>query len=314
MTFRKNLLLILLICMMFAQTEPQIAHAPILQIPTGEQIDQISTDNDISFIRLIYPTASQVVNSGTPIDFVVITNPSNISSLTYTWDSGTEQTLDPNPIDLLITSPTTEGPHFLRFSIELLDGHNDTTNFTFLFDDTPPRLTNLEGLASNDVISGIRGINVSLSDLYGIDKAELILTKDNDSFLLDTGLHNPISGIVELRLNSLLVSDGEYLAQIKVSDDAGNIAIFSYTIFIENVQENINIFTTTATITTDSGSQRSGIVLGAGVSVFLLATLSILTKLYLEAQNRKQLEGMSSNDREVYENAKKLYTRYKQNR
>lgn len=192
-------------------------------------------------LELTTHRADSIINSSTVLEFT--STSTDISSVSYNLDGGLEN-ISLVPPYSIPTAGWVEGEHTLAIDIQSDSGENNSLNFTFFIDNTPPQLTSLSitplSLHRNETFKNrldddvyYRGefvkINVKLIEPHQ-KNAELILEGQRYNLVPDPSTAQEYSAIVALPDKS-----GDYTLQIQAEDSAGNTNSISYEIQVVGI-------------------------------------------------------------------------------
>ena len=132
----------------------------------------------------------------------------------------------------LNTNIFSDGQHIIQFRSKDKAGRIAYNEVNVYFDNTPPSVCEILEPENNQHISGNFLFKVNASDNLGILRVNLRVYGP-DTFITDMG-YNPSSGVYEYTLNTTILSEGIYEAEVIAYDFALNTKIDEISIIIDN--------------------------------------------------------------------------------
>ena len=182
----------------------------------------------------------------------------NTEAATYYLDSGSPQIINKtNPT--AITENLSEGEHTMKVVVTDTVGHTVSSEYRFIVDNTPPKIT-LKSLTNGSTVSGMINMNFDIDELNPAQKDWLIVKLpkqtlyDNKTFQFYTGL----------------LEDGQHTIEAIAKDRAGNAGEEKITINVDNSGHN-------AIFTQNLGSQNFITLIEILIGIAIASSTSVIT-------------------------------------
>jgi hypothetical protein len=178
-----------------------------------------------TYVYMNSPINNSVVVPGTILDFIVVGD--NIDYVNYTFDGGSNVTLDP-PYDIndTVTGGWSDGSHIIEFFVYHLDGRKNMFWFNITIDSILPEI-HLNTPVAGALITPGTDIDLSIFD----ENLDIV------NFTLDDGVNSTISTPYDI--DTGIWNDGNRTIVVYAKDLAGNLNFTTYNFTIDGTSPKI---------------------------------------------------------------------------